>query len=74
MGGEEHRLRTAGHDGAAEIFTEEAIRLIFDFTRGTPREINNLCDIALLVGYTRRAKIIDEKVIADVIKDMVGVS
>ena len=68
----DHRLRTAGREG--EIFTEEAIKLIFDFTRGTPREINNLCDIALLVGYTRRVKSIDEKVIADVIKDMVGVS
>lgn len=69
----EHRLRTAGRQGDEELFTAEAIKLIFDFTRGTPREINNLCDIALLVGYTRRAKIIDEKVIADVIKDMVGV-
>jgi type II secretory pathway predicted ATPase ExeA len=68
----EHRLRTAGRD--EEIFTGEAIKLIFDFTRGTPREINNLCDIALLVGYTRRLKAIDEKVIADVIKDMAGVS
>jgi general secretion pathway protein A len=66
-----HRLRTAGRE--APIFTEDAIRLIFDFTRGTPREINNLCDIALLVGYTRKMQSIDEKVIADVIKDMVGV-
>jgi type II secretory pathway predicted ATPase ExeA len=70
----EHRLRTAGLQEGTEIFTEEAVRLIFDFTRGTPREINNLCDIALLVGYTRRLKILDDKVIADVIKDMVGVS
>ncbi|MBI2204407.1 MAG: AAA family ATPase [Candidatus Rokubacteria bacterium] len=68
----DHRLTTAGREG--EIFTEEAVRLIFDFTRGTPREINNLCDIALLVGYTRRLKAIDEKIIADVIRDMVGVS
>jgi general secretion pathway protein A len=67
-----HRLRTAG--GTPEIFTADAIRLIFDFTRGVPREINNLCDIALLVGYTRRLRGIDEKIIADVIKDMVGVS
>jgi general secretion pathway protein A len=70
----EHRLRTAGLQEGTEIFTEEAVRLIFDFTRGTPREINNLCDIALLVGYTRRLKILDDKVIADVIKDMVGVA
>jgi general secretion pathway protein A len=65
-----HRLKTAGRDG--DIFTEDAVKLVFDFTRGTPREINNLCDIALLVGFTRRLSIVDEKVIAEVIKDMVG--
>jgi general secretion pathway protein A len=67
-----HRLTMAGR--TTPIFTEEAIKLIFDFTRGTPREINNLCDVALLVGYTKRAKEIGEKIIAEVIKDMVGVA
>ena len=67
-----HRLRMANR--TAPIFTEDAIKLIFDFTRGTPREINNLCDVALLVGYTKRAKEISDKIIAEVIKDMVGVS
>ena len=67
-----HRLKTAGRQG--EIFTDDAVKLVFDFTRGVPREINNICDIALLVGYTRRLSGIDEKVIAEVIKDMVGVT
>jgi general secretion pathway protein A len=67
-----HRLRMAGRE--TPIFTEEAIKLIFDFTRGTPREINNLCDIALLIGYSKRLTEIDEKVIAEVIKDVVGVA
>ncbi|MBI2217741.1 MAG: AAA family ATPase [Candidatus Rokubacteria bacterium] len=66
----EHRLETAGRED--EIFTDAAVKLIFDFTRGTPREINTVCDIALLVGYTRRLAAIDERVIAEVIKDMVG--
>ena len=66
-----HRLKMAGR--STPIFTDEAIRLIFDFTRGTPREINNLCDVALLVGYTKRVKEVGEKIIAEVIKDMVGV-
>jgi general secretion pathway protein A len=65
-----HRLTMAGR--GTPIFTDEAIRLIFDFTRGTPREINNLCDVALLVGYTKRVKEIGEKIIAEVIKDQVG--
>ncbi len=67
-----HRLKMAGQ--AKQLFTEEAIKLIFDFTRGTPREINNLCDVALLIGYSKRANEVGEKIIAEVIKDMVGVS
>jgi general secretion pathway protein A len=67
-----HRLRMAGR--TTPLFTEDAVKLIFDFTRGTPREINNLCDVALLVGYTKRVNEIGEKIIAEVIKDMVGVA
>ena len=67
-----HRLRMAGRTSA--IFTDEAVKLIFDFTRGTPREINNLCDVALLLGYSKRVKEIGERIIAEVIRDMVGVS
>jgi general secretion pathway protein A len=67
-----HRLEMAGR--TAPIFTEEAVRLVFDFTHGTPREINNLCDVALLVGYTKRAREVGDTIIAEVIKDMVGVS
>jgi type II secretory pathway predicted ATPase ExeA len=67
-----HRLKMAGR--TTPIFTDEAVKLIFDFTRGTPREINNLCDVALLVGYTKRVKEVSERIVAEVIKDMVGVS
>ena len=67
-----HRLKMAGR--SEPIFTEAATRLIFDFTRGTPREINNLCDVALLVGYTKRAAEIGDVLVAEVIKDMVGVA
>ena len=66
-----HRLKMAGR--GTPIFTEEAIKLIFDFTRGTPREINNLCDVALLVGYTKRVHEVGEKIVAEVIKDQVGI-
>lgn len=66
-----HRLKMAGR--SQRIFTDEAVKLIFDFTRGTPREINNLCDISLLIGYSKRVREIDEKIVAEVIKDTVGV-
>ena len=67
-----HRLAMAGRSDP--IFTDEAIKLIFDFTRGTPREINNVCDMALLVGYSRRVRDVDEKLVADVIKDRTGLA
>ena len=67
-----HRLRTAGL--ARSIFTEGAVKVIYDFTRGTPREINNICDICLLVGFSKRVTEIDEKIVTEVIHDTVGVS
>src|SRR5437016_4300757 len=66
-----YRLKMAGQ--LKPLFTEAAIKLIFDFTRGTPREINNLSNVALLVGKSKSASEIDEMIIAAVIKDMVGV-
>src|SRR5438034_3119906 len=45
-----HRLKMAGQ--TKQLFTEEAVKLIFDFTRGTPREINNLCDVARSEEHT----------------------
>jgi type II secretory pathway predicted ATPase ExeA len=65
-----HRLAMAGQ--TRQVFTEAAITLIFDFTRGTPREINTICDLSLLVAYSRRMEAVDEKIVAEVIKDKVG--
>src|SRR5438552_7514356 len=65
-----HRLQMAGQ--SRPIFTEAAVKLIFDFTRGTPREINNICDIALLVGYSKKATTLDDRIIAEAIRDKVG--
>ena len=62
-----HRLRLAGSE--RPIFTDAAIGVIYDATGGTPREINNLCDIALLLGYSRRLTEIDETVVSDVVGD-----
>jgi general secretion pathway protein A len=62
-----HRLRMAGR--VDPIFTDGAVKRIYDVTGGTPREINNLCDIALLIGYGKHLTEIDEQVIAEVASD-----
>ena len=58
-----HRLNVAGHK--KNIFNERAIGEIFYFSKGYPRLINIICDNALLTGYIKEVKIIDEKIIKE---------
>jgi len=57
-----HRLKVAGSSGDVE-FTPNALEKIYMFTNGTPRLINLICDRALLHGYVRETKTIDEDII-----------
>ena len=45
-----HRMAIAGETGGV-TFTGPALALIYCYSRGLPRLINNLCDRALLIGY-----------------------
>ena len=58
-----HRLNVAGQK--KNIFNEHAIGEIFYFSKGYPRLINIICDNALLTGYIKEVKIIDEKIIKE---------
>ncbi len=58
-----HRLNVAGHK--KNIFNERAIGEIFYFSKGYPRLINIICDHALLTGYIKEVKIIDEMIIKE---------
>ncbi|MEJ2165352.1 MAG: OmpA family protein [Desulfobacterales bacterium] len=58
-----HRLKVAGATG--EIFSKDAIRAIFSFSKGYPRLINIICDHALLTAYASGLKSIDKKVIQE---------
>jgi general secretion pathway protein A len=63
-----HRLNVAGLKN--NIFNERAIGEIFYFSKGYPRLINIICDHALLTGYTKEAKTIDEKIIRECAKEL----
>ena len=52
-----HRLRVAGRE--ENMFTEEAMDFIYLSSHGTPRRINNICDMSLLVGFGKRLDEID---------------
>ena len=48
----EHRLKVAGYSGGP-LFAPDALALIATQSRGIPREINNICFDALLLGKAR---------------------
>jgi general secretion pathway protein A len=58
-----HRLRIAGSETG--IFSQGAIHEVYAFSKGNPRLINVVCDLALLSGYLKETKIIEAQVIRD---------
>jgi general secretion pathway protein A len=66
-----HRLEVAG--ATSQIFTPEAVEVIYKYSKGLPRSINNVCDMSLLIGFGQEAKEINkdlvEKVVADLNKE-----
>ncbi len=60
-----HRLRTAGRND--DMFQPDALKHIFLASQGIPREINNLCTIALLKAQALNSSKIDAKVVRQVL-------
>ena len=63
-----HRLTVAG--GKPDIFTAEAVDLIYKYSKGLPRSINNACDMSLLIGFGQEAKVVDKSLAERVIADL----
>ena len=59
----QHHLRLAGSERV--VFTIEAVRAIATMTRGTPRLINTICDLALFAGARRNADSIDGDIVME---------
>jgi type II secretory pathway predicted ATPase ExeA len=61
------RLEKAGRTNA--IFTTAAMEEIYSYSEGVPRKINNICDLALLIGFSMKTEKIDVDIIKKVVKD-----
>ncbi len=59
------RLLAAGAE-STEIFSPGAVDYIFRCSEGIPRQINNLCDNALLAGFAQEQQIITRSIIEEV--------
>ncbi|ULA63013.1 MAG: Tetratricopeptide repeat protein [Nitrospira sp.] len=62
-----HRLRVAG--GAPSLFTNKSCALIHRLTKGNPRLINQVCEIALTYGFAEQAQVITSKLVAQAALD-----
>ncbi|NWF72174.1 MAG: AAA family ATPase [Nitrospirae bacterium] len=57
-----HRIQVAG--GHLSLFTDKACALVHRLTRGNPRLINQVCDVALTYGFAEQARVITSKLVA----------
>jgi type II secretory pathway predicted ATPase ExeA len=55
--------------GEDNVFTPEAMERIYEITEGVPRKVNNLCDLSLLIGFSKNGKVIDPQIIEDIVSD-----
>ncbi len=64
-----HRLNLASGGKDVDLFSPEAVDLIYKYSKGTPRLINLVCDSSLLSGYIYETKYITDKIVKEVIRE-----
>jgi len=62
-----YRLKVAGR--VEPLFTNLAIKAIYENTRGIPREINNVCNWCLLAAFSKKVNTINKEIVEAVIKE-----
>jgi general secretion pathway protein A len=62
-----HHLKIAGLD--KQIFTDEAIKLIYQFSKGIPRRINNICRYAIVAAVVADSPTIDADAVQKGLED-----
>lgn len=64
-----HRLAIAGANGSIEII-DSALEEIFNYSKGTPRLINIVCDRSLLLGFVLETRRITADMVRQAIADI----
>lgn len=63
----QHRIRCAGGD--IWLFTQDALAEVYTWSDGVPRDINHLCDTALMLGYAGQVASIDVAIVRQAASD-----
>jgi type II secretory pathway predicted ATPase ExeA len=64
-----HQVQIAGYK-AGPLFTDDAIQRIFEYTKGIPRRINQVCTTALMAGLIDQKSVLDESTLRKAIADL----
>ena len=67
----EFRIRQAGYKANMHLFLDEAIREIYQYTRGYPRQITMLCFKALKTLVLKKKLVVDAKLIESIVEQEV---
>ena len=62
----EQQMEYAGR--SAPVFSEDAVKLIYDFSSGIPRLVNRACTQSLIYAYQQRRTIIDDHMVRIVLE------
>jgi type II secretory pathway predicted ATPase ExeA len=62
-----HRLKVAGGD--PQLFDDDAMALVHQASRGVPRVINTICDMAMVYAYGGGQRRIDRAIVEEVLRD-----
>lgn len=64
-----HHVRTAGYT-AGLLFTDDAMGRVFEYTKGLPRRINQVCTTALMAGLIDQKQLLDNATIRKAIAEL----
>ncbi len=63
------RLARAGYSGR-DLFKPAALKDLYNVTGGIPRLVNSVCDLALLLAYSRQKTVLDAALIREAAADL----
>ena len=65
----EFRIKQAGFEKDSPLFLDEAIREIYEYSMGYPRQITMLCHKALKSLILKKKSVVDKQIIRDIIEE-----
>ncbi len=66
------RVRQAGYRSKMDLFLEEALRDIYQYTKGYPRKVTMMCHRALKLMLMRGKYAVDSPIVGEIIEDEVN--